>query len=117
MAEMNAKPVKSGQNDLMGFSGSATRRYSDLDTDIEALRDNHRFVAHHDTAEMFNDRPWCSTCFGTGIGGYLDHGAAQYGPEAMEALRCKDCDGSGLDDDGFNPYGSGPEPIGRRVGQ
>ena len=37
----------------------------------------------------------CLKCQGTGIEGYVDHGSAQYGQSAVEAICCSVCDGFG----------------------
>ena len=37
----------------------------------------------------------CLKCNGTGVEDYWDHGFAEHGLEAIEAIRCQDCDGFG----------------------
>lgn len=55
----------------------------------------------------------CAACGGSGVGGYFDHGAASFGDEAIEPIRCNVCDGIGLVDRAIDvvitdpPYGVG----------
>nr|DAH57194.1 MAG TPA: Transcription attenuation protein [Caudoviricetes sp.] len=37
----------------------------------------------------------CDKCIGSGIMDYFDHGTVQHGEEALEPIKCSDCDGFG----------------------
>ena len=37
----------------------------------------------------------CVKCNGTGVEEYYDHGYAEHGLDAIEPIRCSDCDGFG----------------------
>jgi hypothetical protein len=51
----------------------------------------------------------CERCKGTGVDGYIDHGFAHYGDEAIEPNRCQMCDGFGYTAPQTEPKGTGSE--------